>query len=124
MLYKHLEMPLPFLLTIPSGVSIGEWIFYQFALVGVFEELFFRGYIQTQFERVSRVSLAGEVAAFWLPIVCSAFLFAVAHLVVNWIRAHLGCFSLGSCLAGCGRRRALSSRRYFPTAAQMCSVCC
>ncbi len=94
LMYRRMGMPLPGSI-VPSGVSLTEWIIYQFAFVGVFEELFFRGYIQTKFERVVRVSLSGEAVAFWLPIVGSAFLFAVAHVVVKRDPITLGVFFSG-----------------------------
>jgi membrane protease YdiL (CAAX protease family) len=67
----------------PPGVSIGEWILYQFFMVAVFEELFFRGYLQKQFERFSSSILSGKMTVFWLPVVASAFLFALAHVIVE-----------------------------------------
>jgi membrane protease YdiL (CAAX protease family) len=68
---------------VPQGVSIAEWILYQFAMVAVFEELFFRGYLQKQFERISSTMQSGDMAIFWLPVITSACLFALAHVIVE-----------------------------------------
>jgi membrane protease YdiL (CAAX protease family) len=70
-------------MVVPPGVSIAEWILYQFAMVAAFEELFFRGYLQKQFERISSAMQSGEMTVFWLPVIASAFLFALAHVIVE-----------------------------------------
>jgi membrane protease YdiL (CAAX protease family) len=69
--------------SIPLTISLTDWIIYQFLFVGVFEELFFRGYIQTQVEKILSNMISREFWIFWLPILASAFLFGVAHVVVN-----------------------------------------
>ena len=81
-LYYRSGMPPP-ALVVPPGVSITEWIIYQFVMVAAFEELFFRGYLQKQFEGISSSIFSGKMAKFWLPVVGSAFLFALAHVIVE-----------------------------------------
>jgi hypothetical protein len=80
---------------VAPGVSIGQWILYQFVLVAIFEELFFRGYLQKQMERVSSAILSGEMGIFWLPVVASALLFGVAHVVVEVNPARFAAFFPG-----------------------------
>ena len=82
LVYCRLGMPLPRPI-VPSGVSLTEWILYQFIFVGVFEELFFRGYLQTQVEGISCAMTSWKIGIFGLPIVASAFLFSVAHVAVE-----------------------------------------
>ena len=81
-LYYRSGTPPP-IFVVPQGVSIGEWILYQFLMVATFEELFFRGYLQKQFERISSAMQSGEMGLFWLPVIGSAFLFALAHVIVE-----------------------------------------
>ena len=68
---------------LPSEVFLRDWIFYQFAVVGIFEELFFRGYLQQQAEKISLNMGCREEATFWIPIVASAFFFGIAHAAVE-----------------------------------------
>jgi membrane protease YdiL (CAAX protease family) len=82
LLYKRMGMPM-LDLTIPRDVTVEEWVIYQFTMVAVFEELFFRGYIQRQFERVAVGLVSREMMIFWFPVVASAFLFALAHMIVE-----------------------------------------
>lgn len=81
-LYHRSGTPPP-ALVVPPGVSVGEWILYQFVMVAAFEELFFRGYLQKQFEKIPSAMQSGEMAVFWLPVIASAFLFALAHVIVE-----------------------------------------
>ena len=68
---------------IAPGSSIFNWIIYNFIAVAFFEELFFRGYLQGRFEGYAKRSFIGARTAFWLPIVVTAFLFALAHVAVD-----------------------------------------
>ena len=65
-----------------EGVSIPQWLLYNFLAVALFEELFFRGFVQGRFENWARVSFIRPGAVFWIPILVSAFLFALAHVAV------------------------------------------
>lgn len=81
-LYCRLGLPSP-KFDMPLGVSLIEWICYQFFLVGIFEELFFREYLYSQAKNIVPGVFSGEIWVFWAPIVYSAFLFGVAHVVVD-----------------------------------------
>lgn len=81
-LYRQLGLPHPGPI-VPFGTSLTKWILYQFAFVGVFEELFFRGYLQGQAEKIASGVSPGRMWIFWLPIVSSAFLFGIAHVAVE-----------------------------------------
>ena len=80
-MYKRMGMPV-LDLTIPRGVSVGDWVLYQLTMVAVFEELFFRGYLQGWFERIAVGLVSRQTMIFWFPVVASAFLFALAHMIV------------------------------------------
>lgn len=91
---------------IPHGVTVFQWIVYNFAVVALVEELFFRGYLQGCLEDYADRVFPGGGAAFWFPIVTTAFLFALAHaaadmdlyrmsvifpgLLFGWLRARTG----------------------------------
>jgi hypothetical protein len=81
-LYRQLGLPHPAPI-VHYGKSLTEWILYQFFVVAVFEELFFRGYLQEQTEKIASAVFSGRMWIFWLPIVSSAFLFGVAHVAVE-----------------------------------------
>ena len=68
---------------IAPGVPILDWILYNFIAVAFFEEFFFRGFLQGRFENYAKRSFSGAGTAIWLPIVASAFLFALAHVAVD-----------------------------------------
>jgi membrane protease YdiL (CAAX protease family) len=69
--------------TIPfEGVSIPNWLAYNFLAVALFEELFFRGFVQGRFERFAVARIEGQAVRFWTPILVSSLLFAVAHVAV------------------------------------------
>jgi len=65
-----------------AGVGLGEWSLYQLAVVAPFEELFFRGCLQGRLDRAWRSAGMQGPRAFWLPIMGSALLFGLAHVVV------------------------------------------
>jgi membrane protease YdiL (CAAX protease family) len=82
LLYYRLGMPI-LRQSIPAGMPLADWVMYQFIGVGIFEELFFRGYIQTHLEDRATDKTATQFWIFWRPIVASAFLFGVAHVIVT-----------------------------------------
>ncbi|MFX0200258.1 MAG: type II CAAX prenyl endopeptidase Rce1 family protein, partial [Candidatus Hodarchaeota archaeon] len=82
-LYRQLGLPHPGS-SVPFGTSLTEWILYQFVFVGVFEELFFRGYLHCQAEKIASAVFSGRMWVLWLPIVSSAFLFGIAHVAVKF----------------------------------------
>ncbi len=77
-----LELPLrPILLPAQSNIC---WLFYQFMYVAVAEEVFFRGYVQTNVLRITNTVIGGWCRPQqWTSIVISAAIFAVAHIVVQ-----------------------------------------
>lgn len=80
--YQKMGMPTPRAI-LPSGLYLTEWIVYQFAVVAVFEELFFRGYLQKKTEEISDAMGFRRKEYFWLAIIASAFFFGMAHIVVE-----------------------------------------
>lgn len=64
-------------------VSAVQWVAYQFAFVAFFEELFFRGYLQGQAERLAAARFPAGRMARWAPVAASAFLFAAAHVLID-----------------------------------------
>jgi membrane protease YdiL (CAAX protease family) len=89
-----------------GGVPVPNWLLYNFLAVALFEELFFRGYLQGKFEWIARDRFSGPEAKFWIPITVSSLLFALAHMAVyldvsrmavffpgllfGWLRARTG----------------------------------
>jgi membrane protease YdiL (CAAX protease family) len=65
-----------------EGVPIHQWLLYNFLAVALFEELFFRGFVQGRFENWAKVRFLNPRNVFWVPILVSASLFALAHVAV------------------------------------------
>jgi membrane protease YdiL (CAAX protease family) len=65
-----------------EGVPIHQWLLYNFLAVALFEELFFRGFVQGRFENWAKARFLGPGATLWVPILVSASLFALAHVAV------------------------------------------
>lgn len=77
--------PLP-----PQNQQWLRWVFYQFMYVSVAEEVFFRGYVLTNIQRLAarRAPCGGTMKCGprlqnWISIVISAACFAVAHIIVQ-----------------------------------------
>lgn len=81
-LYLRTGLPVPASEPL-AGVTPGEWSVYQLGFVAPFEELFFRGFLQHRFDRACRSAGMRATWTFWLPIVGSALLFGLAHVVVT-----------------------------------------
>jgi membrane protease YdiL (CAAX protease family) len=69
---------------LPKGKDWISWFFYQFMYIALAEEVFFRGYIQSNVLRLtvpilSKWPLRGQ----WISIGISAAFFAVAHIVIQ-----------------------------------------
>ncbi len=61
-----------------------SWLFYQFMYVAVAEEVFFRGYVQSNILKLTNSDKDGrQRLGKWLSIVLSAACFAVAHIMVQ-----------------------------------------
>ncbi len=80
--YAGLQPPLR-----PATPRSGQWfawLFYQFMYVAVAEEVFFRGYIQSNIRRLVRTRKWGRaLPGQWTPIVIAAACFAAAHVLVH-----------------------------------------
>jgi len=63
-------------------VSIPHWVLYNFLAVALFEELFFRGFVQGRFEVFAKNRFPGSSSRFWIPVLVSSLLFALAHMAV------------------------------------------
>jgi membrane protease YdiL (CAAX protease family) len=71
--------PLP-----PQGQHWLSWLVYQFAWVAVAEEVFFRGYLQSNIVTLARPAHdqhSGPHA--WIGVVISAGCFAAAHVIIQ-----------------------------------------
>jgi len=70
------------------GLSQGRdwiyWLFYQFMYVSLSEELFFRGYLQINIQRLTTPAM-GKLPRLhrWTSIVISAACFAAAHIIIQ-----------------------------------------
>jgi len=83
-LLKYYGFQLPLQAMLPQGQGWIGWLFYQFFYVAVAEEVFFRGYLQVNIQRI-----AGKVVArqghlnMWMSIGISAACFAAAHMIIQ-----------------------------------------
>ncbi len=69
---------------LPQGKGWFSWLFYQFMYVAVAEEVFFRGYLQSNILRLtSTVKWEQYIPQNWITIVLSAACFAAAHIIVQ-----------------------------------------
>ena len=80
----------PLRVVTPGNQQLISWIFYQFLYVAVAEEVFFRGYLQTNILRLTAAMSQGQLA--WkcspalqkrISIVLCAACFAIAHIIVH-----------------------------------------
>jgi len=67
----------------PANGRVIAWLFYQFLYVAVAEEVFFRGYLQTNLIRLIAIMKCSRRLQNWMSIVLCAACFAVAHIVVQ-----------------------------------------
>ena len=68
----------------PLGQSLFTWLIYQFLYIAVAEEIFFRGYLQSNLlTMLERLSVNQIKLKQWLSIVISAVIFAIAHIIVQ-----------------------------------------
>jgi len=82
LLLKHFEVPLPLCPVIPEKRWF-SWLAYQFMYVAVAEEMFFRGYFQSNVLRLLTMSVQKNRAFLELiGIIVSATVFAISHSVL------------------------------------------
>ena len=69
---------------LPTELGWIRWVLYQFLYVAVAEEVFFRGYVQTNFLHLIG-TLRGRSGALWrlTSIIISAACFAMAHMIIQ-----------------------------------------
>jgi membrane protease YdiL (CAAX protease family) len=78
-----LGLELPLQAVLPPKQGWFSWLLYQFLYVAVAEEIFFRGYIQSNVLRLTDTIKYSQAAApQWTSIVVSAGFFAVAHILI------------------------------------------
>jgi len=81
-LLKHFEVPLPLCPVIPEKRWF-SWSVYQFMYVAVAEEMFFRGYLQSNVLRLLAMFVQKKSAFLELiGIITSAAVFAISHSVL------------------------------------------
>ncbi len=78
----ELKPPLPPVLS--QGQDWVYWLFYQFMYVALSEEVFFRGYVQSNILRLT-TPVMGKLPRLqqWTSIIISAACFTVAHIIVQ-----------------------------------------
>jgi membrane protease YdiL (CAAX protease family) len=105
-----------------EGVPVYSWLLHTFLAAALFEEMFFRGFVQGRFENYTKGRFRRPAVTFWVPIVVSALLFALAHwavyldpprllvffpgLLFGWLRAKTG--SLLACILSHGVANSVS----------------
>lgn len=67
----------------PAGGQFLSWLFYQFLYVAVAEEVFFRGYLQSNLLRLASTTKRRPFLQNWISIVICACFFAAAHVIVQ-----------------------------------------
>jgi len=83
-LLKHYGLELPPKPVLPQNHQWFCWLIYQFMYVAVAEEVFFRGYLQSNILRLAGTVIAGQYRLQqWTSIVLSAAFFALAHIAVQ-----------------------------------------
>jgi membrane protease YdiL (CAAX protease family) len=76
-------LSLPLRPLIPKGSSWVGWFFYQFMYVAVAEEVFFRGYLQSNILTLINTLKQGQLTCDWISITISAALFGIAHIIAQ-----------------------------------------
>jgi len=83
-LLKSRGLGLPLRPVSPQGQGWVSWLLYQFMYVAVAEEVFFRGYVQTNILRLTNASKSVQCRLWkWISIALSAACFSVAHIIVR-----------------------------------------
>jgi len=83
-LLKFCGLELPLRPVLPHDKSWLCWLLYQFMYVAVAEEVFFRGYVQSNIQKLTK-AFGSERPGWgqWTSIVLSAACFAIAHMTVH-----------------------------------------
>jgi len=78
------DLGVPLQPSLPQEKGLIGWVFYQFMYVAMAEEVFFRGYVQSNIMRLAGPA-TGDLSGRreWVIIVLSAACFAIGHLVVQ-----------------------------------------
>ena len=83
-LLKSFGLGLPLQPVVPKEQGWVSWLFYQFMYVAVAEEVFFRGYVQSNILRLTNPGKGSQYRLWkWPSIVLSAACFAVAHIIIQ-----------------------------------------
>ena len=81
---RSYDIGLPLPPVLPQEHGWVGWLFYQFMYVAVAEEVFFRGYVQSNILRLAGPVIGGRPRLTeWASIAISAVCFAVAHVIVQ-----------------------------------------
>jgi membrane protease YdiL (CAAX protease family) len=82
-LLKYFGLGLPLQPVQPKEQGWISWLFYQFMYVAVAEEVFFRGYVQSNLLRLISPSKSSQHLWKWLVILLSAACFAFVHIMIQ-----------------------------------------
>ena len=83
-LLKSYGLELPLRPVLPQNQVWVYWLFYQFMYVAVAEEVFFRGYVQSNILRLTNPVMSKlPRLQQWTCIAISAAVFAVAHIIIQ-----------------------------------------
>jgi len=82
-LLRHYGLEPPLRVVLPQNQQWLPWVLYQFLYVAVAEEVFFRGYLQSNILRLTDTMKWGRSLQNWVSIVLSAGCFAGAHIIVQ-----------------------------------------
>ncbi|UCE48379.1 MAG: CPBP family intramembrane metalloprotease, partial [Phycisphaerales bacterium] len=81
---KSYNIALPLPSALPREPGWVGWLFYQFMYVAVAEEVFFRGYLQSNILRLAQPLIEQRLRLKqWVSIVLSAVCFAIVHVIVQ-----------------------------------------
>jgi len=83
-LLKFFGLGLPLQPVQPKEQGWVGWLFYQFMYVAVAEEVFFRGYVQSNILKLTNPGKDSQCRRRkWLSIILSAACFAAAHIIIQ-----------------------------------------
>jgi membrane protease YdiL (CAAX protease family) len=83
-LLKSYGLGLPLQPVLAEGQNWVCWLFYQFMYIAIAEEVFFRGFLQSNILRLTNAVMKGQCTLqWWVSITISAACFATAHIIVS-----------------------------------------